>query len=71
MHPICNADHISGRSELKMKKVTGSIISTTYEDGKENASWSISNIEALNEIEFENMMTEAGLFVCPSNECEN
>jgi hypothetical protein len=46
-----------------MRKLTGSIISTTHEDGKENASWTISDIETLNETEFENMMTEVGLFV--------
>jgi GTPase SAR1 family protein len=50
---------------LKIRKLTGSIISTTHDDGVENASWSISNIEALNETEFENMMTEVGLFVWP------
>jgi GTPase SAR1 family protein len=48
---------------LEMRKVTGSIISTTLDDGKENATWSISNIEALNEREFENMMTEVGIFL--------
>ncbi|KAJ5318544.1 hypothetical protein N7476_004964 [Penicillium atrosanguineum] len=46
---------------LKMRTVTGSIISTTHDDGKDNATWSICNIEKLNETEFENMMTEVHL----------
>jgi hypothetical protein len=48
---------------LKKRKVTGSIISTTHDDGKENASWCISDSEVLNETEFENMMIEVSLFV--------
>lgn len=48
---------------LKTRNVTGSIIVTTHHDEKENPSWSISNIEALNEKEFENMMTEVGLLL--------
>ena len=45
---------------LESRKVTGSIISTAHDDSRENANWSISNIEALNQTEFENMMTEVG-----------
>jgi ABC-type molybdenum transport system ATPase subunit/photorepair protein PhrA len=49
---------------LKIRKVSGSIISTTRNEGKEKPSWCISDIEILNEREFENMMTE--VFVSPS-----
>lgn len=46
---------------LKTRRITGSIISTGHDDGSMNSSWSISDIESLNEKEFENMMTEVGL----------
>ncbi|KAJ6003846.1 hypothetical protein N7540_013128 [Penicillium herquei] len=42
----------------KSRKVSGSIISKGSDEGKENASWTISNVEALNETEFETMMAE-------------
>jgi ABC-type molybdenum transport system ATPase subunit/photorepair protein PhrA len=44
---------------LKTRRITGSIISTGHDYGN---SWSISDIESLNEKEFENMMTEVGLY---------
>lgn len=46
---------------LKTRRITGSIISTGHDDGSINSSWSISDIESLNEKEFENMMTEVSL----------
>ncbi|KAJ5472087.1 hypothetical protein N7539_008656 [Penicillium diatomitis] len=49
---------------LKIRKLTGSIISAAHDDQKENASWSISNIEALDEKEFKSMMAE----VSPSSD---
>lgn len=46
---------------LKMRNISGSIISATHDDGKADASW--TDVEALNEREFETMMTE----VCRSS----
>jgi GTPase SAR1 family protein len=48
---------------LKLRKVFGSIISTDGNDEKESTSWTISDVETLNESEFEKMMTEVGLFL--------
>jgi Dynamin family len=47
---------------LKTRKVFGSIISTAGKDEKESTRWTISDVETLNEGQFENMMTEVGLF---------
>lgn len=45
--------------DLATRKVNGSIISsTTHNEGNEAANWSMSDIEALSEGEFENMMDE-------------
>ncbi|KGO38852.1 Dynamin [Penicillium expansum] len=45
--------------DLATRKVNGSIISsTTHDEGNEAADWSMSDIEALSEGEFENMMDE-------------
>jgi hypothetical protein len=44
-----------------MRKLSGSIISPTHNDGRDNATWSISDVEALNESEFEKMMNEVSL----------
>lgn len=43
---------------LATRKVTGSIISTTHEEENETVDWSMSDIEALGEGEFGNMMNE-------------
>ncbi|KAF9237280.1 hypothetical protein DTO012A7_8996 [Penicillium roqueforti] len=43
---------------LKARIITGSIISAGHENGNANASWSRSEIESLNENEFEIMMAE-------------
>jgi hypothetical protein len=62
MHPVCDPDHISERSKLEIRKLSGSIISPTHNDERDNATWSISDVEALNESEFEKMMSEV---LCP------
>ncbi|CAG8091590.1 unnamed protein product [Penicillium salamii] len=43
---------------LKRRRIDGSIISTGHDDGNESDSWSRSDIESLNEKEFETMMNE-------------
>lgn len=47
---------------LKARIITGSIISAGHENGNANASWSRSEIESLNENEFEIMMAEVGRY---------
>jgi hypothetical protein len=51
--------------KLKTRKISGSIISTTHGDEKGNSSWSISDIETLNDSEFEKMMGEVS-FILPN-----
>lgn len=46
---------------LKTRRINGSIILTGYNDGNENDGWSRSDIELLNEREFETMMNDVGL----------
>jgi hypothetical protein len=46
---------------LRIRKLSGSIISPTHNDERDNATWSISDVEALNESEFEKMMSEVTL----------
>jgi GTPase SAR1 family protein len=46
---------------LTTRKVNGSIISTMNNEGNETAGWSMSDIDALSEGEFENMMNEVML----------
>lgn len=43
---------------LRRRKISGSIISTTHKIEKENASWSMSDAESLNEADFENFISE-------------
>ncbi|KAJ5938478.1 hypothetical protein N7466_001612 [Penicillium verhagenii] len=43
---------------LKSRTVSGSIIPKRSDEGKESPSWTVSNVEALNETEFETMMAE-------------
>jgi hypothetical protein len=47
---------------LKTRRITGSIISTGHGDRNTDASWTKSDIESLNEKEFENMIAEVGLY---------
>jgi hypothetical protein len=46
---------------LRIRQLSGSIISQTHNDERDNATWSISDVEALNESEFEKMMSEVTL----------
>jgi hypothetical protein len=46
---------------LRIRKLSGSIISPSHNDERDDATWSISDVEALNESEFEKMMSEVTL----------
>ncbi|KAF4767925.1 hypothetical protein HAV15_002957 [Penicillium sp. str.  len=52
-----------GRCRLSIQR---SSILEGHDDGNENASWSISGIESLNEREFDNMMTEVAMALSTS-----
>ncbi|PYH80584.1 hypothetical protein BO82DRAFT_286169, partial [Aspergillus uvarum CBS 121591] len=56
---------------LKIRKISGSIISTTGNEGKGKSSWCISDIETLNEREFESMMTEVHIAMGLSTSAEH
>lgn len=46
---------------LGIRKLSGSIISAAHNEERDNFAWSISDVEALNESEFEKMMSEVTL----------
>ncbi|RAH80888.1 hypothetical protein BO86DRAFT_275538, partial [Aspergillus japonicus CBS 114.51] len=56
---------------LKIRKISGSIISTSGNEGKGKSSWCISDIEILNEREFEIMMIEVHIAMGLSTSAED